>query len=509
MTIKRLFNKIKSSFAGSKSDVDPTRVFTSKQIDNLLGAARGKTLLEVDDAKLFERYAGNTKVTGIAGQIVEASILHCVLDSKQEADILIDGIPFEVKTTGMITPKRQDSPYKYECKEPVSVTAVSISKIVNEKFEDSNFWHKLAHMLWVYYFYNSPKTVKLEGYKNFKILGFQKYEFDSKDRLMLKQDWILVHDFLVLIHKEYHTQEAREKQYPRLSHELRGQLMLIDTAPKFPNNPRFRLKRAFATVIADKLFSNKHFETLTESFDKYADLDRKCELLSKKYKGKSFAQIALELGINANFDAKNFAECVVVKMFGGHATKLNDIEDFAKLGIIAKSVPFMSNGKGKEDMKLFLPDLEDWTREDNFEESAIYEYFTGHHFLFIKYRHSDDTSNPDTIIFEGFKRIYFKEDFIVNNVKRLWDDVRDLIINKKLRIERKKDAQGNYIVNKSGTYMEAPNFPKMATHKVFIRGGAPKTEDRYKTLEINGLKMIPQFIWIDKKEVKLLLDNEQ
>lgn len=505
MTIKRILDKIKSSFVGSKSDVDSSRIFTSKQIEDLLGAAKGKTLLQVDGAKLFERYAKISKVTGIAGQIVEASILHCKLDSKQEADILIDGIPYEIKTTGMIKPKKGDSPYSYECKEPVSVTAVSISKIVNEEFEDSNFWHKLAHMLWVYYFYNSPITVKLDGYKNFPILGFQKYEFNEKDRTLLKQDWILVHDFLVLIHKEYHTQKAREEQYPRLSHELRGQLMLIDTAPKFPNNPRFRLKRAFATVIADKLFSKKKFEVLKESFNKYADLDRKCELLSEKYKGKSFARIALELGMKSNLDAKNFAEPVVVQMFGGHVKKLNDIEDFAKLGIIAKSVPFRSDGKGKEDMKLFLPNLEDWTRETNFEESTIYEYFTGHHFLFIMYKYVDDSKDPDKIVFEGFKRIYFKEDFIEDNVKRLWDDIRDLIMNNKLQIVRSVDKNGNEIKNNSGSYMEAPNFPKKATHKVFVRGGATSSDEKYKTLEINGLKMIPQNIWLDRNAVQELI----
>ena len=169
----------------------------------------------------------------------------------------------------MVEPKKKDSQYVYECKEPVSITAVSIPVIVNEEFETSNFWHKLAHMLWVYYWYKSPITVKLEGYKDFPILGFQFYEFSEGDKLLLKQDWLLVRDFLIVIHRDYRTQEERDEQYPRLSHELRGQLMLIDTAPKFPNNPRFRLKRSFATVIADQCFSNKHFEKLGETINKY------------------------------------------------------------------------------------------------------------------------------------------------------------------------------------------------------------------------------------------------
>lgn len=404
----------------------------------------------------------------------------------------------------MIKPKKKDSPYIFECKEPISITAVSIPIIVNEEFETSNFWHKLAHMIWAYYWYNSPVTVNLEGYKNFPILGYQFYEFSAEDKVLLRQDWLLVRNFLIIINSEFKTQAEREEQYPRLSHELRGQLMLIDTAPKFPNNPRFRLKRAYATVIADHYFSNKHFEKLDKSINKYADIDRKCLLMTQKYKGRTFAEIALELGVNINLDAKNFAESAVVKMFGGHASKLNDIEDFAKIGIIAKSVPLKEDGKGKEDMKLFTPNLIDWTKESDFEDSAIYDYFAGHHFLFIIYRHVGKD-----VIFEGFKRIFFDEGFITENVKKTWDDVRDLIINHKLRIEMKKDKNDNYILNKSGSFMESPNFPKKSTHKVFVRGGAASSEEKYKTLEINGLKMIPQSIWLSRDEVKNIIENDK
>ena len=482
--------------------IDPSRIFTRQQVDDLLVAAIGKTLLQVDKARLFAHHEGRDKVKGIAGDIIEESVLGCKKDSKQEPDILVDGVLTELKTTGMIEPKKKDSPYIYECKEPVSITAVSIPVIVNEEFETSNFWHKLAHMLWVYYWYKSPMTVKLEGYKDFPILGYQFYEFNEGDKVLLRQDWLLVRDFLIIIHRDYRTQAEREEQYPRLSYELRGQLMLIDTAPKFPNSPRFRLKRSYATVIADQFFSKKQFEKLEESISKYDDIDKKCQQMTQKYRGKTFKQIANSLKVDINLDVKNFAECAVVKMFGGNAAKLNDIEDFAKIGIIAKSVPLKENGKGKEDMKLFMPNLVDWTRESEFEDSAIYDYFAGHHFLFIIYRHVGKD-----VIFEGFKRIFFDEKFITENVKKTWDDVRDLITNKKLCIVKKVDKQGNYITNKSGTYMESPNFPKKSTHKVFVRGGATTSEDKYKTLEINGLKMIPQSIWLSRDVVKELIAN--
>lgn len=482
--------------------VDKSRIFTREQIDNLLTAAIGKTLEQVDKKGLFKHHKGRDKVKGIAGDIIEESVLGCKKDSKQEPDILVDSVLTELKTTGVIKPKKKDSPFVFECKEPVSITAVSIPIIVNETFEDSNFWHKLAHMLWVYYWYKSPITVKLEGYKNFPILGYQFYIFSEEDKSLLRQDWLLVRDFIIRINQEYSTKKEREKQYPRLSHELRGQLMLIDTAPKYPNSPRFRLKRAYATLIADKYFLKKNFEKLGESISKYTDIDYKCQLMTKKYKGKTFHQIAKELGVDINLGVKNFAERAVIKMFGGNASKLNEIEDFAKIGVIAKSVPLLANNRVKEDMKLFLPNLVDWTKELIFDESAIYDYFAGHHFIFIVYRYIDGA-----IVFERFKRIFFNEQFIMDNVRRLWEDVRNLINNKQLIIEKKRDKDGNYITNKSGSYKEAPNFPKKSTHKVFIRGGATTSEAKSKTLVINGLQMIPQYVWLSRDVVRELISE--
>ena len=193
--------------------MDSSRIFTREQVISLLNAAMGKTLLEVDSRHLFIQYEKENKVTGIAGNIVEQSILGCKQDNRQDVDIYIDNVGYEVKTTGMVVPKNTTSPYYYECKEPVSVTAVSIQKIVEEEFESSNFWHKLEHLLWVYYWYKSDVTVKLDGYKLFPLLKFQLFEFDETDRLRLKHDWLLVRNFLISIHRDYTTNEERKNQY--------------------------------------------------------------------------------------------------------------------------------------------------------------------------------------------------------------------------------------------------------------------------------------------------------
>lgn len=476
------------------------RIFTRQQIDNLLSASVGKTLEQVDEAGLFALHAGKSKVTGIAGDIIEISVLGCGRDSRQEPDIVVDGVQVELKTTGLIKPKKKDSPYFYECKEPVSITAVSIPVIVNEEFETSNFWHKLAHVLWVYYWYNSPVTVKLDGYKNFPVLGYQFYEFDETDRLRLKQDWLLVRDFLIVIHRDYHSQAEREAQYPRLSHDLRSQLMLIDTAPKYPNPPRFRLKRSFATVIANACFGKDSLEKLQTPITRYADIDAKCEEFNKTYAGKSFAEIAASLDVPLG-TAKNFAELVVLKMFGSNASSLNKIDDFAKIGLTAKSLPLNYKGEPKESMKLFMPDFNEWVDEDSFEESFMRDYFAEHHFLFIVYQYKDNKrKDMDSIEFVGFKRVVIPDEFIDTAVKNCWSEVRSLIKDNRLVIEKKYRKDGKPIINpSSGVQQESPNFPKESQSDVFLRGSAVDSSEKNKTLIINGLRMLPQEVWLSKR----------
>lgn len=505
-----------------KQEISPTRFFTRDEVISLLNAAMGKTLLEVDSHNLFTQFAKKNKVTGIAGDIVEQSVLGCEPDNRQDVDIFIDNIGYEVKTTGMIVPKKKDSPFVYECKEPVSVTAVSINKIVDEEFESSNFWHKLEHLLWVYYWYKSDKTVELEGYKLFPLLRFQLFEFDDTDKLRLKHDWLLVRDFLISIHRDYPTLEERKGQYSRLSSALRSVLLVIDTAPKYPNPPRFRLKRDFATEIAGSLFAKgkkTHLVKLDRPILDYSEIDSKCAELNYLYSGKSFAEIADQLGVTISkptslahksksitdskeVPVKNFAELVVLRMFESNAKRLNNIEDFVKIGLIAKSLPLKSNGTPKESMKLFTPNFEEWIAEDKFENSDLHNYFMEHQFLFIVYQYGSDG-----IRFIGFKRVVVPDDFIYNDVKGFWTDVRSLIKNKDLRIKKRFKKDGTPVKNKSGEQSEAPNFPKEKEYNVFMRGSTSESISKRKTLELNGLKMIPQEIWLSKRATLSLYQN--
>lgn len=134
-------------------------------------------------------------------------------------------------------------------------------------------------------------------------------------------------------------------------------------------------------------------------------------------------------------------------------------------------------------------------RDADFEDSDVYDYFCEHSFLCpIFCEH--DSKDPSKTVFEGFKRFAFDEEFIENEVRRTWEDSRNLIHRNELEWEYVYDKKGNKRMNNSGSYMGAPNFPKSSEYKVFFRGGADVSTEKTRTESVNGIRMLPQFFWL-------------
>ena len=110
----------------------------------------------------------------------------------------------------------------------------------------------------------------------------------------------------------------------------------------------------------------------------------------------------------------------------------------------------------------------------------------------------------------GFKRVMITDEFIDTEVRRCWTEVRSLINDNRLVIEKKFRNDGMPIINpKSGVQQESPNFPKEADYDVFLRGSGNDSSGRYKTLEINGLRMLQQEIWLSKRATLDFYQNQK
>ncbi|MCR5704774.1 MAG: hypothetical protein K6G85_09130 [Eubacterium sp.] len=183
-----------------------TDYFTKKELDELLAPIRNKTFEALDKRNLFETQKGLTSRQmnkGIFGNVIEQGVLGMKPDPKPKPDITIDytdsiesyrGIlKTEVKTTGVVENRNGIVP-----KERVSVTGVSIGNIEKEAWEDSRYYHKLRHILWIFYLYeykDKKNKEKFSPYEQrmFKVLtyGFQHLDEDKKDLDIFKNDWTI------------------------------------------------------------------------------------------------------------------------------------------------------------------------------------------------------------------------------------------------------------------------------------------------------------------------------
>ncbi len=470
-------------------------VFTKSALDSILTNVIGKTLGSVDSKNVFARTILHPKITGIAGDVIEQSVLGYPPDNDQEPDLIVDGRKTELKTTGIRTPKK-DKNHVFEAKEPMTITAVSPKTITSTTFEDSKFWHKLKEMLLVYYHYDSDTTVKASEYANFYIKGYEFHQFSNEEKEILKNDWLQVYNFIKEINENAPNPEL---EYPKISSELKAQLMLIDTAPKWPHAPRFRLKRAAVSTIVQKYFGEQ-FEILKQSFSSYDDLDKQLAIYTAKYYNKTISQLITELNIPINLNnkkdvSKSISEQIVTRMFGASSKKMNKIKLFSELGLTVKTITQTKEGARTEDTKLFRIDFDELLNQNtNFEDSAMFNNFNEKQFLFIIFEEPNSKSQLLKNRFIGFKRFTFKDDFIEKEVKRTWHDTKNLIHKNELKEIEVLDKKGMKILNKNGIIRTSINFPKSKTHTIFIRGTGANSAQ--KPLILNDIKMYNQDLWI-------------
>lgn len=478
--------------------------FKKEELNKILHKCKKKTLGEIDVNNVFERTKTNPKITGIAGDVIEQSVLGYKPDTKQAPDLNVDGVKTELKTTGIRKSKKEKD--KYEAKEPMTITAVSLDVIDRENFDNSAFWHKLEHLLLVYYLYDSDKTVEAAKYANFPFMGYEFYEFSDEDKNILKNDWQLVHDYVVTVKTNF---EDPTKEYPKLSSGLREQLLFIDTAPKYPNPPRFRLKRSVVTNIIQGYFGGrekKQLEVLSESYSSESELKAKFHELTGKYASMTVDALAKELNITSSTNNKAISEQIIVRMFGGKSLKMQNIDLFNKIGLTAKSIVLTKSGLRTEDMKLFRIDFDEISNPElKFEESSFWDYFSNQ-FICIVFEEPSTEAAFGENKFIGFKKIVFDEDFLYEKVKPVWDKIRDLVINKKLVDVVSYDKNGNAIMNKTGTIKSAPNFPKSSEGVVFVRGDS--SDSLNKSECVNGIRMYRQYLWIKGSFIAEILSKQ-
>ncbi len=512
----------------------PEHIYEKDDLINRFDSIIGRTLEAIDSCGLFEHVQEFNLQKGVVGTLIEQCVLEYPPDCKQEPDLIViegnQSIKTELKSTGMVLKTKPKE--HYVAKEPMSITGVGIYDLIHQdSFLSSHFWQKLEHLLIVYYHYDSDKPVSPYEYRKFMIKGYEFHAFNDDDKTALKQDWENVYNLVkrvVYRHSGVHDKEWKEavkQDYIDVHGELRPILNYIDLAPKFP--PRFRLKKPIVSMMIANHFGYA-LEQLPGRYSVVSDIDKRCEVFTRIYGGQTIRELASKLNVTLPEDKENKAitERIAVAMFGGKAERMSEVDVFSKFGLIGKTVAMTPNGGETEDMKLFHIDFNELTRteiedddgnlrEFEFEDSDLYSYFADHEFLCILYEEppKEYTKNAKgervevkhslfSNKFIGFKRVVLSDAFLNGPVRQFWEDTRKKIFDKTLTdiIQYRKD--GSVIrIKSSGEVSSAPNFMKRSQNEVFMRGSGYDSSSKHKTETVNGIKMLPQYVWIKGKTI--------
>lgn len=255
----------------------------------------------------------------------------------------------------------------------------------------------------------------------------------------------------------------------------------------------------------------KKFEQLEQEYNTYEELDEQLKQFTKQYKNKTIQELLQILNIPIKSNqigdvSKSVTEQIVTRMFGAKSKKIGKIELFSEIGLIAKTITQTKQGTRTEDTKLFKVDFDEWLDEKiNFEDSSLYSDFSERQFLFIIFQEQDKSEKLLTNKFLGFKRVIFSEEFIENQVKSIWGDVRSKFFSNSLREEVMLNKNGKPVINKNGTIKTSVNFPKSKDYDVFFRGTGRDSSD--KTITIKGIDMYKQNVWIKGSVINEMLNS--
>jgi DNA mismatch repair protein MutH len=413
----------------------------------------GKSLRQVCDEKVLKHsYSGK----GNFGQVLEKFYFGYEPNSNAEADFALIGM--ELKSS----PLKQLKNDEFRSKERLVLNIINYVNVVNQNFENSDFFKKNASILLVFYLHNADFDIL-----DYLIKLVDEWSFPSTDLEIIKKDW----------------QTINEKIANGKAHELsEGDTFYLGACTKGANALSVR-KQPFSEIPAKQRaysFKQGYVNHIIASIAKenkgiYGKLIPNAEVAKKqtieevvisKFKsfyGKTEEEIIKILKIEINTKAKSFNANLTKAILGIELDK--EIEEFEKAEIIVKTVRLKENDLPKEDISFPNFKYEEIVNQD--WDNSDFKNILEHKFLFVFFQ--------------------FENDKLILRKVKFWNmPYSDLLEVEKVWIKTKKIVAKGEIVkevktNKKGNEIRYTNFPDKKFSSIsHVRPHARNTLDTYK-----------------------------
>ena len=446
--------------------------YTTKEL--LLERAKEALGIPLKDIDITGRLATGK---GAIGTMIEECWFGYTPNSESEPDFPEAGV--ELKVIPYISGKTG-----IRAKERLVCSIIDYNEEFKKTFKTSSFWHKCQTMLLMVY-----ESIKNRSKGDFIISNALLFSAPDEDLAVIEHDWQIIMDKI----RAGRAHEIAEGDTMYLAACTKGA-----TAEKsFRTQPfsdikakqrAYSLKQSYVSEILRRyVFGIEENEHIIKSVD---DLHRTSfeQLVIDKlkpYYGKSRDQLKAELGIHST--AKNQNELILAGMLGIKGRIANTAE-FKKAGIIPKTIHIEPNGTIKESMSFPTFDFIKLSKEDTWEESALYNYLAPTKFLFVIFR--KNAAGGSTFTSAQFWNIPAAD---LDEVKTVWEKTVHII---REGVQLTSTRRG--ICN---------NLPKKTDNPVaHVR---PHAKDSNDTLPLpDGRRMTKQCFWLNNSYIRKFIKEQ-
>lgn len=413
---------------------------------------KGKSLREVCDIGSIRT---NRKGKGHFGQILEEFYFHYKPNSDAEPDFPIAKL--ELKSS----PLKQLQNKEYRSKERLVLNIINYLNIVNQDFENSDFYKKNASILLIFYLHQAGYDIL-----DFIIKLVDEWSFPSTDLEIIKKDW----------------ETIKQKIVDGKAHELsEGDTYYLGACTKGANASSVR-KQPFSDIPAkQRAYSFKQgyvnhiiASIAGETKEVYGKLIPSIKEAKKKtieeiviekfkpYYGKTIEEILEKIGVELNTSAKSFFANLTKAILGIELSK--EIEEFEKAEIQVKTIRLKENNLPKEDISFPTFKYEEIVNET--WEDSDFKNILEHKFLFVFFQ------------FKGNELILRKVKFWnmpysdLLEVEKVWTKTQQIV--------SKGEIVKGFKTDKNGKVSRETNFPNKKFSSIsHVRPHARDASDTY------------------------------
>jgi hypothetical protein len=345
---------------------------------------------------------------------------------------------------------------EYRSKERLVLNIINYLEVVNQQFEDSDFWKKNANILLIFYLHQAGYDVL-----DYLIKLVDEWNFPSTDLEIIKKDWELI----------------KQKIADGKAHELsEGDTFYLGACTKGANSNSTRkqpfndipakqraysLKQGYVNHIIASI-ANEATGVYGKLIPSVADAKKQTieDIVVSKYKpyyGKTVDQIIAITGVELNTTAKSFYANLTKAILGIELDK--EIEEFEKAEIIVKTVRLKENNLPKEDIS--FPNFKyDEIVNEEWDDSNFKDILE-HKFLFVFFQFENEQLVLRKVKFWNMPYADILE------AEKVWAKTKDIVS----KGEIVKEVKGN---------TRYTNFPNKSFNSVsHVRPHATNAADTY------------------------------